>query len=583
MTIRQSDEVVRQIGEARARKATAHRKANARPTAQPDKGDDPRPWVVYSPHELHVAVANAIDVLSRTPNVYERGGQIVRVAGGESTHDEAAPALERHAQDDRAVALLRREARVVPFTVATLRAFLTGCLRVGKRVLDNETGEWVMTPMSPPDEIVKAITEAGAWPAIPPLEGLSETAFLRPDGTVATSPGYDRSTGYVLAPGADFLDVPKAPTREDAVSALAELEEVFADFPHVSRPHRMVPVAAILTLLARPAIVGNVPAFLFDASTRGSGKSLQSDAVALIATGHTSSKMGWPPDPAELEKVLGAYALRGAVLVNFDNVLSGFGGAALDRCLTAGDRVELRVLGRSEVPKLPWRAVVVASGNNLAILGDTTRRVLVSRIESPLENPEDRTEFRHPELLPWVRENRARLVRAALTVLRGFVVAGRPSQGLRTWGSFEAWAALIPQAIVWAGGEDVMACRAEVSGAMEPEKAALLAVLELWPRLAGDSGTTAKRAVEALYPAERARGGPMPPDGFEVLRDALESVTNAKPGLPPSPVSVGKFLQRVCGRVVGGRRIARRTDRTGLASWRVENSENCAHPLTVEP
>lgn len=586
---------VERIEEARARKAKLEAElappsrgpAKARGKATtPPPGDD-RPHLPYRPHELHVAVAGAVDVLGRTPNVFERGGSLVRVAGGLEGDELARPAavLERHTQDETALDVLRRSPRVVPFTTATLRSLLTSRLVVVTEVADRESAsgrKWV--PRGPPDDLVKAILEAGAWEGgIHTLDGLSETAFLRPDGTLATAAGFDRSTGYYLVPGSAFLDVPDEPTQADAAAALLELEEVFVDFPHVSRSHRMVPIAAILTLLARPAIRGSVPAFLFDASTRGSGKSLQTDAVALVATGRTSSKMSWPPIPEELEKVLAAYALRGADLVNFDNVATGFGGASLDKCLTAIDRVELRVLGKSEVPDLPWRAAIMASGNNLVILGDTTRRVLVSRVESPLENPEDRTDFQHPDLLAWVHEHRTRLVRAALVILRGFVVAGRPSQGLRPWGSFEAWAALVPNAIAWAGGADVMACRPEVSGTVEPEKAALLAVLEFWPRLAGEAGTTAKRAVEALYPTDRARGGPMPPDGFEDLRDALESVTNAKPGLPPTPVSVGKFLQRVCGRVVSGKRLARRNDRLGLATWRVENSEIHPHSRTVAP
>lgn len=532
------------------------------PLAIGSRRQDDRPWIRHHPHELHTTVAAAVDVLASTPNVFERGGSLVRVAGG----DEGAPpaaAIARHTQDLEA---LRRAPRIVPFTPATLRSLLTSRLVVATEATRGGVRQWV--PRSPPDELVKAILEAGAWRGIPTLEGLSETAFLRPDGTIATSPGFDRSTGFYFAPGSTALDVPDEPTQADAAAGLRELEEIFDDFPHVSRAHRMVPAAAILTLLGRPAIRGSVPAFMFDAPTRGTGKSLQGETVAVVATGRPSSKMSWPTIPEELEKVLAAYALRGADLINFDNVATGFGGASLDKCLTAVDRVEFRVLGKTEVPTLPWRAVIVASGNNIVILGDTTRRVLVSRVESPLENPEDRTGFRHPNLLAWVTHHRARLVRAALTILRGYVVAGRPSQGLRAWGSFEAWSAIIPAAIVWAGGADVMACRPEVSGNVEPEKAALLAVLEFWPRL-GDGGTTAKRALDVLYPADRHHG---PPDGFEDLREALEGVTNAKPGFPPSAVSLGKYLQKMCGRVVGGRRLSRRNDRKGLAFWAVEGT-----------
>ncbi|MBK6465435.1 MAG: hypothetical protein IPF92_31195 [Myxococcales bacterium] len=186
-----------------------------------------------------------------------------------------------------------------------------------------------------------------------------------------------------------------------------------------------------------------------------------------------------------------------------------------------------------------------------------SRRALVSRVESSLENPEDRnTDFRHPDLA-WVTEHRARPVRAAPTILRGFVVAGRSSQGPRL-GELEAWSALVPAALAWAGGADVMACRPEVSGTIEPEKAALLAVLADWPRLTAGQPMTAKRAIDALYPPDRTRGGP--PDGFEDLRGAIEEITNAKPGFPPSPKSLEIPAQSARAR--GERTADRRSQRS---------------------
>ena len=61
-------------------------------------------------------------------------------------------------------------------------------------------------------------------------------------------------------------------------------------------------------MVARPAIVGAVPAFIFDASSPGSDKTLQADIVSLIATGRVSGGMGFPADDEELERVLGGYA-----------------------------------------------------------------------------------------------------------------------------------------------------------------------------------------------------------------------------------------------------------------------------------
>lgn len=361
------------------------------------------------------------------------------------------------------------------------------------------------------------------------------------------------------------------PTKSDANAALIELQEVFADFPYAKPSHASVPIAALLTLLGRPAIQGACPAFLFDASTRGSGKTLQSDAISLIATGRTSAKMAYPMHDEELEKVLGAYAIRGASLINFDNVARLFGGGPLDRCLTAEDYVELRILGKSEIPTLRWRAVIVATGNNLALAGDTARRVLVARLESPLENPEDRSDFRHPDLLGWVRQEQVRLVWAGLTVLRAYFVAGRPDVGIKPWGSFGPWSQLVAAAIVHAGGADPMDARPTVeTDGEDQEKVALGVVLRELARFDPSSeGVTTKGLVSSLYPADYLKGQTTP-DGWMDLREAIETLVPAKAGQAPDVRKVGDALRHAKGRVIGGRRLASAGHgQGGVAKWRV--------------
>lgn len=367
------------------------------------------------------------------------------------------------------------------------------------------------------------------------------------------------------------MNIP-AISQGDAARALSALTEPFCDFPYPKEPHRYVPVAAILSLLARPAIRGACPGFLFDAATRGSGKTLQADVVGLVTTGRTTAKKNYPVDDVELEKVLAGYAMGGAALVNFDNVARCFGGAALDLCLTAEDTVELRPLGKTEIRRMKWRAVILATGNNLTLAGDTARRVLISRIESPDEHPEDRTDFKHPDLLGWVRSHRVRLVRAGLAVLQGFCAAGRPDVGLRPWGSFGPWTALVPAAIVWAGGANVLEARPTAEGHEEPEKAALSVLLREMPRLdPGNVGMTAKAIVGALYPLERLKGQASP-DGWEDMRDAVESLAPGKPGQAPPSLVLGKALGKAKGRVIGGRKLAGDTGRGGVLRWKSQSA-----------
>jgi hypothetical protein len=341
------------------------------------------------------------------------------------------------------------------------------------------------------------------------------------------------------------------------------LEAIFADFPHVSRASRMVPIAAILTLLARSAIAGSVPAFIFDASTRGSGKSMQADIVTLIAFGRSAARTNYPTEDDELEKVLSSYAIAGARAVLLDNVTRAFGGGPIDLCITAVDDVELRVLGRSEVRRLPWAAVLLASGNNVAFYEDTTRRVLVARLESPLENPEARTDFAIPDLRAHVSSHRAELVAAAMTVLRAYTAKGCPNAGQSRWGSFEAWSDLIPGAIRFAGGDDPMATRPSLSAVLTDSTAALAILLRELPRLAPD-GITVRELIHRLYSHRDSESGP---DGWDDVRDALEVWAPTRAGGHPDPRKLGKELRAHTGRILRGRKLHGASAQGGVVRW----------------
>ena len=129
-------------------------------------------------------------------------------------------------------------------------------------------------------------------------------------------------------------------------------------------------------------------------------------------------------------------------MVLIDNIIGEFGSASLDAALT-GTVWKDRVLGRSEIVELPLITTWGATGNNVVLRADTSRRVCHIRLESELENPEERLDFRHPNLLQWVQEQRSRLLAAALTILSAYCRAGRPAQNLKAWGSYEGWSSLV--------------------------------------------------------------------------------------------------------------------------------------------
>jgi hypothetical protein len=441
-------------------------------------------------------------------------------------------------------------------------------------------------PISPPDDIVGYVHDHPPWPGVPPLVGIIETPTFRPDGAIVQTPGYDPITRYLYRPSEVFPTVTdEISTQDHARWAFSFMSEVFQDFPYVNAAHRSVPIAAILTLIARPAIVGSVPAILFDASTRGSGKTLQADAIATVATGRGAPRMNYTTDDVELEKILAGYALKGSPFICLDNVPTGrpFGGGPLDRCITARDKVDLRVLGGNNVPSLVWRALIMGTGNNISLFGDTARRVMMARLEPSEENPERRTVFRHNDLLAWVKAQRPRLVAAALLILRAYWRAGCPNMGCARWGSFEEWSKIVPHAIVFAGGADPMLARPEKDEDVDPEAQALSCLLEQLPRLhwklhitepngyddprnANSPGIAGRTIVAALYEQEPEWAE------FEALRDAIETLCKTKGGKRPDANSLGYKLRAMRSRVVGGRKLVGKPGKDHVMMWKVEAS-----------
>src|SRR5262249_14571675 len=156
-----------------------------------------------------------------------------------------------------------------------------------------------------------------------------------------------------------------------------------------------------------------------------------------------------------------------------------------------------------------------ATGNNVVLLADTTRRVCHVRLDSPLEKPQERSGFRHPDLLAWVRQSRGRLLAAALTVLSAYCRAGRPDQGLSPWGSYEGWTALVRGALVWAGQGDPGATRAVLAARADVEADALRGLLLGWREMdPRGEGRTVAEVLQAL-------DAPTSQTGYAQLRQVL--------------------------------------------------------------
>ena len=336
-----------------------------------------------------------------------------------------------------------------------------------------------------------------------------------------------------------------------ASAALACLLVPICEFPFETEQDRAVMVAAMLTAVAAAGLQGcNIPGFCFDATTPGSGKSMLADIAAIIGTGEEASRTP-QTGQEEFRKQLLTLLLEGTRFVLIDNITSALGGAALDAVLTS-PRFRDRVLGVSQNADLPVDLVVMATGNNLQVKGDLARRVLRCRLTPDMERPEERSDFKIPRLIPWVKENRTSLIAACLTILRGYFVAGHPSVRTARMGSFEDWAQRVRDPLVWLGMPDPVLTQRRVRAESDSG-------LEAW--------TEALQALGAAFDS----GVSFTTSGLMRSEDAAQVTARDLVGAcltkPLTPSTMGHLFKKHRGRRVQGLRLVRDGRR-----WSVERS-----------
>ncbi len=505
---------------------------------------DERPEIVIGTDEWRVN-AEAVSALATEPDLYQRGGmlvQVVRCDPDDTTTVRRAPG-----------SLVVRE---IPPPL--LRERLTRCAR-WVRYVGGEEEEY--RPTHPPAWSVNAVHARGAWPCVRHLEAVVNHPVVLGDGTLLATNGYDARTGLLVCiPSGLRLVVPNSPTREDARAAVALIDDVLADFPFATPAHRAAWFAGLLTPLAWFGFTGPAPMLLIDGNTRGVGKGLLADVIALILTGRRFSVMGYTHDKEELRKKITSLAMEGERLVLLDNLAGAVGNEVLDMALTA-DRWKDRVLGGNKVYDGPLNVCWFATGNNVQFAADTARRCSHARLETAHERPEQRTDVKYKNLREHVRKQRDRLLSAALTILRAWYVAGRPRHELTPWGSYEGWSDVVREAVVFAGLPDPGETRLALQTAADRDAVTMDTIITCLEQM-----DEHRRGVTTAEVIERVKSAQLPsPAWVADLRAAVEELCGKLCGR-----ALGGKFRHFQKRNFGGRMVCRGDpDRTNSNRWEV--------------
>ncbi|WP_276199977.1 hypothetical protein [Chelatococcus sp. XZ-Ab1] len=363
-----------------------------------------------------------------------------------------------------------------------------------------------LVPAHPPTPLIKSLL-ATPDPGLPVLAGIVTTPVFGRNGALLTEPGYhpDARLLYQPTPGFAVPQVPERPSPVEIATARSLIiDDMLGEFPFTGHAERAHAVALMLLGFLRAMIDAPTPLHLIEKPTPGTGATLMVDAIATVLTGVSASVMTEGRDDEEWRKRLTAKLRQIPSMVLIDNLRHPLDSSALAAALTA-PFWEDRILGASEMTRLPIRCVWIATGNNPEFSNEMARRIVRIRLDARVDQPWRREGFRHPDLMSWVRANRPRIVAACLTLCRAWIAAGRP-RGARMIGSYEIWSQIMGGVLEVAGIEGFLANLDEMLAAADGEGAIWRSFIGAW----WDRFGTAEVGTGDLYEVALVCEPPLP-------------------------------------------------------------------------
>jgi hypothetical protein len=374
---------------------------------------------------------------------------------------------------------------------------------------------------------------------LPLIDAILRVPTFAPSGEPLFQSGYHPAEKTLVdLVGLQVPSVPMAPIRSDVDAAVTLFDELIHDLPFEHQADRATWYAALITLFARQLFQGPAPFFLFEASTPGTGKGLAASLLWIVAwgEGRQPEQLNLCREEGENQKSIMAVLTTAPSIVLLDNLPDG-GRLASPRfaSLLTSHEHGGRILGETRSASFPNRALWLGTGNNIRLSNELATRTVSCRLRTTCERPRERTGFLHP-LPKWAIAERPRLVAAVLTLIRSWIVAGKPP-GHAVMGSFESWAATVSGVLEHIGITGLLADRNALLNRSDDDSATWRPFVQAWSEKYGTKpvavGELAKLATD-----------------FDLLGGMLHGETEKA-----KSSALGKLLRKYQDRIFAGWRI----------------------------
>lgn len=486
------------------------------------------------------------------PMIYVQAGEIPRIR--DAAERELAKTLRHYQRACQIVTITTdpgtRETTVKPLSLQSLTCVMAG-IAIWQRY-DKRSAAWFVC--DPSERHVRVLHDSISYPYLPVLNGIARQPYLRPDGSLMMSAGYDRQTGMLGVFNASIFNVADKPTKHEAERALSKLSDLLSEFAFKTYHDKAAALAGILTAVIRPSLPQS-PMLHVKAPTIASGKSYLCELFTAFATPQEGTPHAFPTDEEECRKLLLAELITAPAVIEFDNLTGDL--VPFNSLCTAltSEYISGRILGQSKTTEVGTRVLFLSSGNNVDAVRDMTRRVVTINLDPACETPAARDFVKQP--VKEVRINRGHFVSLALTIVRAWICADKPRTECKTISTYADWSDYCRQSLLWLGQPDPAACIFEAM-MDDPDRELLGEFLMVWHDCFDYAATSVKEAICRI----KLSGS---------LRDIIGDIAGERDGSIDRR-RLGWWIKRHSGRVVNGLRFVKDTSTTNnAAKWKVES------------
>jgi hypothetical protein len=325
---------------------------------------------------------------------------------------------------------------------------------------EEKIGDSIKRGVFAPSQVVKHLFK-GHLEQFPPLRGVVNTPTFAFDGSMITNEGYHDASQLFYAPDLTLTipAVSTTPTDTEVDEAKRLLiEEVLADFPLGGHTRKEIVenglygdglpavtnmVGLIILPFVREMIDGPTPGHMLTKPTPGVGASLLTEVMHMITLGTRGAATTFPSGSLhEIRQTLFSLFRSAAPIVWFDNINESLDSGELAAAMTTSV-YNARELGKSNVIPVDVRCSWIFTGNNVLLSNELLRRLCMIDLDAKMANPEERSGWRHGDIIGWVRKNRGSLVWACLTLIQHWIANDQPAPQTPALATYENWTRVV--------------------------------------------------------------------------------------------------------------------------------------------